>query len=90
MKLPWCQRQENILLNKGALPIDPPRSAERRRQEDTYPLLSCSDIEQLLSSFLPRRDVTKEEISFQFEKRDHYRQKAIESHARRQNKISIP
>jgi len=57
---------------------------ERIHHKDTYPLLSCSDIEQLLSRFLPRRDVTKEEIISQLEKRHRYRQKAIESHARRQ------
>jgi hypothetical protein len=35
---------------------------ERISHEETYPLLSCSDIEELLSRFLPRRDVSKDEI----------------------------
>jgi len=42
---------------------------ERIRHEDTYPLLSCSDIEELLSRFLPRRDVTKQEVIRQLEDR---------------------
>jgi SRSO17 transposase len=57
---------------------------ERIRHKNTYPLLSCSDIEKMLARFLPRRDVTKEEIIFQLEQRHLQRQKAIDSHARRQ------
>jgi SRSO17 transposase len=60
---------------------------ERIHHKDTYPLLSCADIEQLLARFLPRRDVSEEEIIFQLEQRHRHRQKAIESHARRQKKI---
>jgi len=63
---------------------------ERIHHKDTYPLLSCSDIEQLLARFLPRRDVTKEEIIFQLEQRHIQRQKAIESHARRQKEFFEP
>lgn len=37
--------------------------SERTMHEDTYPMLSRSDIEDLLSRFLPRRDVRKEESS---------------------------
>ena len=37
---------------------------ERIHHKDIYPMLSCSDIEQLLARFLPRRDVTKEEHFF--------------------------
>jgi len=55
---------------------------ERMNHKDTYPLLSCADIEQLLAHFLPRRDVTKEELIFQLEQRHFQRQKAIESHSR--------
>lgn len=60
---------------------------ERIHHKDTYPLLSCSDIEELLARFLPRRDVTKEEVILQLEYRHSQRQKAIESHARRQKKF---
>jgi len=56
--------------------------SERIYHKDTYPLLSCADIEELLAHFLPRRDVTEEEVIFQLEQRHKQRQKAIESHAR--------
>jgi SRSO17 transposase len=61
---------------------------ERIRHKDTYPLLSCSDIEELLARFLPRRDGTKEEVLSQLEYRHTQRQKAIGSHARRQKKLT--
>lgn len=60
--------------------------SERISHEETYPLLSCADIENLLAHFLPRRDVTEEEVIFQLEERHRQRQKAIESHARCQAK----
>ena len=44
---------------------------ERIRHKDTYPLLSCSDIEELLSRFLPRRDVTRKEVIRQLEHRQN-------------------
>lgn len=55
---------------------------ERIQHEDTYPLLSCSDIEELLARFLPRRDVTEEEVIRQLEHRHRKRRSAIESHSR--------
>ena len=55
---------------------------ERIKHQDTYPLLSCSDIEELLSRFLPRRDVTKQEIIRQLEHRHRKRLAAIRSHSR--------
>jgi len=58
--------------------------SERIHHKDTYPLLSCADIEDLLARFLPRRDVTGEEVIFQLEQRHRQRQKAIGSHTRRQ------
>ena len=36
---------------------------ERIRHEDTWPLLSCSDIKELLAHFLPRRDIPSEKSS---------------------------
>ena len=60
---------------------------ERIRHQDTYPLLSCSDIEELLSHFLPRRDVSKAEVIAHLEERHRLRQAAIESHTRNQRKI---
>lgn len=55
---------------------------EKIKHEDTYPLLSCSDIEELLSRFLPRRDVTREEVIRQLEHRHRKRLAAIQSHSR--------
>ncbi len=61
--------------------------SERIYHKDIYPLLSCADIEELLAHFLPRRDVTEEEVIFQLEQRHQQRQKAMESHARCQEKM---
>jgi SRSO17 transposase len=58
---------------------------ERVRHKDSYPLLSCSDIEELLSRFLPRRDVTREEVIRQLEYRHRKRLAAIQSHSRNNN-----
>lgn len=55
---------------------------ERIRHKESYPLLSCADIEDLLSKFLPRRNVTKEEIISQLEYRHRKRLSAIASHSR--------
>jgi SRSO17 transposase len=55
---------------------------ERLRQKKELPLLSCSDIEELLSRFLPRRDTTKEEVIRQMHQRHKYRKQAIKSHRR--------
>jgi SRSO17 transposase len=60
--------------------------SEKIYHEDTHPLLSCADIEELLAHFLPRRDVSEEEVVFQMEQRHRQREKAIESHARSQQK----
>ncbi len=64
--------------------------SERIYHKDTYPLLSCADIEELLAHFLPRRDVTEEEVIFQLEQRHLQRQKAIDSHTRCQEKKADP
>ena len=57
---------------------------EKLSHKESYPLLSCSDIEVLLAHFLPRRDVTVEEVVRQMEARHTSRQRAIESAYRRQ------
>jgi SRSO17 transposase len=59
---------------------------ERIRHKATYPLLSCSDIEELLSHFLPRRDVSEAEVIRQLEARHRRRLSAIASHTRKQRK----
>jgi SRSO17 transposase len=58
--------------------------SEKIYHKNTYPLLSCADIEELLAHFLPRRDVYEEEVIFQMEQRHRQREKAIESHTRRE------
>ncbi len=55
---------------------------ERILQHNAIPLLSCSDIESLLRAFLPRKDIKREEILRQMEKRHKKRQAAIDSHRR--------
>jgi SRSO17 transposase len=57
---------------------------EKLSNRESYPLLSCSDIEILLAHFLPRRDVTVTEVVRQMEARHEARRKAIESAYRRQ------
>ena len=59
---------------------------ERIRHKDTYPMLSCSDIEELLSRFLPRRDVSEAEVIRQLEERHRRRQSAVKAHTRKQRK----
>ena len=58
---------------------------EKLSHKQSHPLLSCSDIESLLAHFLPRRDVTVEEVVRQMEVRHKARQKAIEAAYRRQS-----
>jgi SRSO17 transposase len=56
----------------------------RLAEKDKTPLLSCADIERLLARFLPRRDVTAEEVLRQMEERHRRRQASIDSARRRQ------
>jgi len=51
----------------------------RIEQKDDYPLLSCPDIAKLLSTFLPRRDASIDEIFRQMEARHKQRQASIDS-----------
>jgi hypothetical protein len=55
---------------------------KRIQYKDSYPLLSCSDIEELLAHFLPRRDVSREEVIRKLERRHRKRLSAITSHSR--------
>jgi len=57
---------------------------ERILQKDSYPLLSCSDIETLLKTTLPRRDLDREEVIRQMQKRHHKRLAATEANYRKQ------
>lgn len=58
---------------------------ERLRQQGDHALLSCGDIEDLLAHFLPRKDVTVEEVIRQMGVRHQQRQDAITSAYRTQN-----
>ncbi len=57
---------------------------EKLLHEDDVPLLSCNDIEILLTHFLPRLDLSDTEVIAQMEKRHRKRQTAIESQRRKQ------
>lgn len=57
---------------------------ERILQQQNLPLLSCADIESLLKTFLPRRDIAPQEVIRQMEKRHRKRQDAITAKFRRQ------
>jgi len=50
----------------------------RLTNKQAYPLMSCGDIEELLSHFLPRKDITEEEVLRQMETRHRQRQAAID------------
>jgi SRSO17 transposase len=57
---------------------------ERIQAKETHPLLSCSDIEELLRHFLPKRAVTRDDVFEQMEKRHKKRLASIQSHYARQ------
>jgi hypothetical protein len=57
---------------------------ERVRAAGVHPLLSCSDIEELLKQFLPRRAVTQEEVLAQMEKRHKKRLASMRAHYAKQ------
>ena len=52
------------------------------KHEDSHHLLSCYDIQILLSHFLPRRDITKQEVIRQMLIRHKQRAASIEFHRR--------
>ena len=52
---------------------------ERKRHQEEVPLLSCNDIETLLRTFLPRRDIDPDEVVRQMEKRHRRRQASIDN-----------
>lgn len=58
----------------------------RLEQKQDHPLLSCSDIAELLAHFLPRRDITPEEVFRQMQVRHEQRQASIDSAYARQKR----
>lgn len=61
----------------------------RLAQKDSYPLLSCPDIITLLAHFLPRRDITPEEVLRQMAVRHRQRQASIDSAYARQGLANV-
>jgi SRSO17 transposase len=62
---------------------------ERLAARETYPLLSCADVETLLAHLLPRRDVTLDEVIRQMEVRHAKRQASIDSAYTKQQLESV-
>ena len=61
---------------------------ERERHREETPLLSCNDIETLLRTFLPRRDIEPDEVVRQMEKRHRKRQASIDNAFNKQSAFS--
>ena len=57
----------------------------RMEQKESHPLLSCPDIAKLLVLFLPRRDITHEEVFRQMNVRHRQRQASFDSAYKRQS-----
>ena len=60
---------------------------ERLLHQKTVSLLSTADITTLLKHFLPRRDVSADEVLRQLEVRHKKRQASIDAAYRKQNKL---
>ena len=63
---------------------------ERERHKEDYPLLSCNDVETLLKTYLPRRDIAHDEVVRQMQKRHRRRQLSIDSAFDKQQMLSTP
>ena len=62
----------------------------RIHHKDIYPLLSCAGIEQFLSRFVQRRNITNQEVICQLEHRHRKRLDAIEPHCRTSKRRELP
>lgn len=60
---------------------------ERRRHEDTVPLLTCADVEELLAEFLPRRPDDPAAVVARMRARHSQRKRAIISHTKTARKM---
>ncbi|VFN03635.1 MAG: hypothetical protein BECKG1743D_GA0114223_106981, partial [Candidatus Kentron sp. G] len=65
-----------------------PRNNASRNSEQT-PLLSCSDVRKLMIHFLPKRDVTTEEVMRQMKARHRKREAGIECSYKNQDNQSL-
>ena len=61
---------------------------ERERHKEEIPLLSCNDIETLLRTYLPGRDIEHDEVLRQMKKRHRRRQASIDSAFNKQARLS--
>lgn len=61
----------------------------RLTNKGSHPLLSCGDIEKLLSHFLPRKDITEQEVLHQMQTRHRQRQASIESAYAKQRRENL-
>jgi SRSO17 transposase len=62
---------------------------ERIQAKATHPLLSCSDIEELLRHFLPKRAATRDDVFEQMDKRHRKRLASIQSHYAKQGIVLL-
>ena len=81
----WSSWHHHITLVSMAMLF---MTEERELQTDEYPLLSCNDIELLLRTYLPRRDIEHHEVRRQMEKRHQRRQASIDSAFKKQRALS--
>jgi hypothetical protein len=73
----WYHHMAMVMMT-GLFMLEP-----RPASKEAYPLLSCPDIATLLAHFLPRRDMTSEEVLRQMAVRHQQRLASIDSgHAR--------
>jgi hypothetical protein len=72
----WPSRHHHMALVSMAMLF---MVEERERHQEDIPLLSCNDIETLLRTFLPRRDINPDEVVRQMEKRHRRRQASIDN-----------
>ncbi|VFN01615.1 MAG: hypothetical protein BECKG1743D_GA0114223_102954, partial [Candidatus Kentron sp. G] len=62
---------------------------ERLLNREQTPLLSCSDVRKLMIHFLPKRDVTTEEVMRQMKARHRKREAGIECSYKNQDNQSL-
>ena len=75
----WSVRRHHMVLVMMAMLF---MLTLRMQHIDTYPLLSCADVEELLCRFLPRRNVTRDEVVRQLHLRHLKRKDAVDAHNR--------
>lgn len=72
----WMAWHHHMALNAMAMMF---MLEERLLQQESLPLLSCGDVEELLKTFLPQKNFTSQEVIRQMEIRHRKRAAAIQS-----------